>query len=595
MGIVYKVRDLRMSGEIKALKIIKPSLIQNEHARQRFVQEARIAQKMGHPNIVKTFDLGEHAGLQFITMEYLEGHSLVHALQQRKKLSLKETLDITRQVLLALDYAHKTTIHRDLKPQNVFLCRDGTVKLLDFGLAHILGEEGLTLTGAVLGTPAYMAPEQLRGKEVSPRSDLYSLGVFIHQCLTGEFPSTHLDAPSARNAAVPRWLDRLVIQLLSPCPEDRPASACIVQYEIEKHFRSGDVELPITENGPPRPVKIPKRLLGCGAIAIFCLIISVILLKPPSSQRAPITVPDEASKTPAGAIDAITETGINPGMVTQLNCPTIRAGQTIGQEPAVGANGEPATAANFSVSSGPSPPKPPIPGAIEMQGMIAMVWCPPGQFLMGSPGSEKGRRDDEIQHRVTLTKGFWIGQYEVTQAQWKAVMGNNPSHVLGDALPVDKVSWEDCQEFIRCLNTKGISGFRLPTEAEWEYACRAGSATAFCFGNEASSLGDFAWHKENADNIMHEVGRKQENNWKIQDMHGNVWEWCQDWYAPYTEQEVTDYTGPAGGTSRTRRGGASSCEADYCRSAVRGFCLPHARIKMNGFRLCRDEGSQQVH
>ena len=140
----------------------------------------------------------------------------------------------------------------------------------------------------------------------------------------------------------------------------------------------------------------------------------------------------------------------------------------------------------------PKPPvaPPPRPAAVEPKPQrcetfsdIEMVWIPPGTFTMGSPSGEEGRLDNERQHQVTLTKGFWLGKYEVTQAQWESVMGSNPSHFKGRDLPVEQVSWNDCQEFIRKLNARGEGGFRLPTEAEWEYACRAGTTTPFHFGS----------------------------------------------------------------------------------------------------------------
>lgn len=516
---------------------------------------------------------------------------MAQELQQRKKISVEETLEITRQVLLALEYAHKTTVHRDLKPQNVFLCGDGTVKLLDFGLAHILGEEGFTCTDAVLGTPAYMAPEQLRGKKVSPRSDLYSLGIFIYQCLTGEFPSTHLDVPSANNAAVPLWLDQLVLQLLSPRPEERPVSARSVYDEIEKHVGPGAAECSASRENDGCVKKIRKRFLLGGAGAVVCLALIMILMKMFSYAPNPLPAPTMVRITQHQEEDAVAQTGLSPEMEKQPERPAAPGASLAIRDLPGNANRDSGAAVSSMISPSPSFPEPPVPGEIKMHESIAMVWCPPGSFLMGSPDSEQGRRADETQHRVTVTKGFWIGKCEVTQAQWQAIMGGTPSPVQGDALPVDRVSWEDCQEFIQRLNAKGGGGFYLPTEAEWEYACRAGSESAFCFGQEPSSLRNFAWFKENAENVLHEVGKQHGNAWNIQDMHGNAWEWCQDWYAPYAGQDTNDYAGPADGESRVRRGGAVSCGANDCRSAARGICPPQARLNMNGFRLCRAEAS----
>jgi formylglycine-generating enzyme required for sulfatase activity len=170
---------------------------------------------------------------------------------------------------------------------------------------------------------------------------------------------------------------------------------------------------------------------------------------------------------------------------------------------------------------------------------------PPGEFAMGSPKSEPGRWDDETQHLVKITKPFYLSAHEVTQAQYEQVMGKNPSYfsvsgngkgrVSGDTsqLPVERVSWNDAVEFCRKLSDEEGVEYRLPTEAEWEYACRAGTTTAYSFGNDVAQLGEYAWYADNSENTSHAVGEKKPNAWGLYDMHGNVWEWCQDWFGPY--------------------------------------------------------------
>ncbi|MBP5320902.1 MAG: formylglycine-generating enzyme family protein [Kiritimatiellae bacterium] len=224
-------------------------------------------------------------------------------------------------------------------------------------------------------------------------------------------------------------------------------------------------------------------------------------------------------------------------------------------------------------------------------------WCPPGSFMMGSPKTEPGRRDDEVRHQVTLTKGFWMGETEVTQKQWMSVMGENPSRFKGDGLPVEQVSWEDCQRFVTKVNRELGFGLRLPTEAEWEYACRAGTVTAYSWGNILN--GD----KANCDG-RHPYGTDTEgrylertvpvesyapNVWGLYDMHGNVLEWCSDWYGDYPAGSVTDPTGPASGDFRVLRGGGWHSYAGSCRSASRYWNLPGFRIN-HGFRLVCSAG-----
>ena len=220
-----------------------------------------------------------------------------------------------------------------------------------------------------------------------------------------------------------------------------------------------------------------------------------------------------------------------------------------------------------------------LPGGAKME----MVWCPPGEFMMGSPVTEEGRYDNEMQHLVRLTKGFWLGKYPVTQAQWQSVMGNNPSHFKGEVRPVENVSWDDFQEFLKSVNASLKYGVRLPTEAEWEYACRA--RTTGSYGG-TGRLDEMGWHAGNSGMTTHPVGQKRPNAWGLFDMHGNVWEWCNDRYGNYPLGTVSDPTGPASGGTRVLRGGSWYNGARDCRSAYRRRNDSDIRSYNYGFRLC---------
>ena len=212
----------------------------------------------------------------------------------------------------------------------------------------------------------------------------------------------------------------------------------------------------------------------------------------------------------------------------------------------------------------------------------AFRWCPAGKFLMGSPKSEEGRYNDEDPwHEVTLTKGFWMLETQVTQAMWQRVMGENPSRFRGDDLPVECVSWNDCQGFCCRLSDKIGMQISLPTEAQWEYACRAGTATPYA-GN---SLEEMGWYVENSNGETHSVGQKKANAWGLYDMHGNVWEWCQDWFGNYPSGSVTDPTGPKSGRYRVYRGSSWCNDAQDCRSASRYRYTANLREYYVGFRL----------
>jgi sulfatase modifying factor 1 len=230
-----------------------------------------------------------------------------------------------------------------------------------------------------------------------------------------------------------------------------------------------------------------------------------------------------------------------------------------------------------------------------------LVWIPPGDFTMGSPKDEKGRNDDENQVQVTLSKGFWLGQYEVTQSEWQRVMQTTPwsekdNVKEGDSYPATYASWDDAVKFCEKLTEQERTAGRLPegwsytlpTEAQWEYACRAGTKSRFSFGDDDSDLEEYAWFYKNAphtgERYAHLVGQKKANSWGLFDMHGNVCEWCRDRYAKELAGG-TDPLGPSTGSGRVYRGGCWDDPAGYCGSAYRNWFAPARRDILVGFRL----------
>ena len=261
-----------------------------------------------------------------------------------------------------------------------------------------------------------------------------------------------------------------------------------------------------------------------------------------------------------------------------------RASGTAGRKTVVQPHGSPQPGEEMTIT---------LPGGAPM----TFCWCPAGSFLMGSPESEEGRDDDETRHRVTLTQGFWMGKYEVTQAQWKSVMGTNPSRFKDEDCPVECVSWDDCQKFVRKVNAGGAA-VALPTEAQWEYACRAGTTTPFSFGSalngdQANCDGNYSYGMMAKGRYREEtasVGSYAPNGWGLHDMHGNVWEWCSDWYGAYGG-DTTDPIGLASGSARVVRGGGWNYSARHCRSARRGDRCPSSSSNYLGFRLCCPAGA----
>jgi formylglycine-generating enzyme required for sulfatase activity len=245
---------------------------------------------------------------------------------------------------------------------------------------------------------------------------------------------------------------------------------------------------------------------------------------------------------------------------------------------------------------------------------IAMVLIPAGKFMMGFTEKELADLKVELQeawkkefkkelgkeeldfvdwfmsfqgkqHEVTLTKPFYMGKYEVTQEQWFEIMGVNPSREKGAKLPVMDVSWEDCQEFIKKLNAKTDGGYRLPTESEWEYACRAGTMTAYSFGDKITPKDANYYDSKIGEPVA--VGSYKPNAFGLYDMHGNVWEWCEDWHGDYPKGAVTDPKGPATGEYRVLRGGSFNFFESFARSSIRFNISPTFRYFLYGFRLAR--------
>jgi len=239
---------------------------------------------------------------------------------------------------------------------------------------------------------------------------------------------------------------------------------------------------------------------------------------------------------------------------------------------------------------------------------MTLVLIPPGEFMMGSPDSDSDAGSNwKPQHKVKITKPFYLGVCEVTQAEYETVMGKNPSwfskgrggaeEVSGEDTsghPVDNVSWDDAVKFCRELSAKEGKTYRLPTEAEWEYACRAATTTRYSFGDDPASLGQFAWYEDNSDQKTHPVGEKKPNAWGLHDMHGNLREWCADFFGSdyYAVSPTDDPMGPETGSYRVSRGGSWNYIARYCGSSSRERDEPSYRLHLLGFRVVADLPSQ---
>ncbi len=635
MGAVYLAVDIRFRDAPVA---VKQKLVgaHREDLRKAFEREALLLNHLRHPALPRVTDFFMHGDSEFLVMEYVPGKDLGAELERARTPFPFETVAAwTDRLLDALAYLHSRTppvIHRDIKPQNVRLTPEGEIILLDFGLSKGSVGAGLTAGASVIaGTPNYAPPEQLGGRGTDERADLFSLAATVYCLLTAGPPvdanqrlSNFINGeedplpPADRvNPAVPPAFAAVLQSALNLRRDDRPESAVAMREAIRAslgdfvrtlppvkaygatdasrtHVETGgeateawpgpDGRLPAGEPTVPEPSP-DRRLRDDGTGGATTPVANV-----PVAPRSRSTAVKRIAMAMAFLVFLLVVT-VGAVAVWQF---WPEGERLIAPSP------EPSPIREDTPSPSPSPlTSEELVTDLGDGVKIEMVSVPAGSFDMG--GTVEA--NEQPVHRVTITKPFLMGKYEVTQAQWMAVMGQTLSNFNWDPdHPVEQVSWTDCQEFIRKLNAKTGLHFRLPTEAEWEYACRAGTT-----GTWAGDLDAMGWYYENSgtkrlsdatwdfdasvenENRPHAVGTKLPNAWGLYDMHGNVWEWCQDWSSDtyYKDGPLIDPAGPATGTRRVARGGGWNDRAESCRSAYRGQDAPGYRYDGLGLRLAR--------
>jgi serine/threonine protein kinase len=581
MGVVFEGEDPKLGRKV-AIKAMLPHLAGSQSARERFLREARAAAALEHDHIVAIHHVDEDRGAPFIVMPFLKGEPLDRRLARTQKLALGEVLRIGREISLALAAAHEAgLIHRDIKPANIWLeTPQDRVKILDFGLARAATQSAaLTQEGAIVGTPAYMAPEQARGEKVDGRCDLFSLGVVLYQLSTGKQPFQGSDpmstlmavvttepAPPAQLADVPPELSELVMGLLEKDPAQRVATAA----EVVNALRSLEERQHATEMIAPRPLPRPAKQ---GTLE------SAPSTRMPAASTRP-AAPARKSSLPVLLAVGVALLGVVVAGVLMF---WPRPKDTGSTEPPSRAQGG---------GTGDQPRGSPLPKQYINGLGMEFVLVPKGKFWMGGGGGKVGDREVEISH------DFYLGKYEVTQEEWHKVMGNNPSffprmkglvkddlrHLREDAkrFPVEMISYNDALTFMERLNERQqIAGwvYRLPKESEWEYACRGGPLPdkadySFDFYLEAptNTLPADSANFDKVRNRTCKVGSYAPNRLGLYDMHGNVSEWC--------EVDHRD------GQGRVYRGGGWNSPAGLCRAGFRHH-PPVPRHDALGLRVAR--------
>ena len=657
MGMVYLAEDTELQTRV-AIKFVPPVLAGNPRAVKNLKREAVTAMQLSHENIVRLHDLHADGHQKFLVMEYIDGKTLETLLAEKPddRLGFAETVSLARQIGAALDYAHQRHIlHRDLKPSNIMVAATGEVKLLDFGIARELKDSYTRLTGhETSGTLPYMSPEQLRGQPPSSGMDVYSLAAVLYECLCGHAPFYTGDV---RHQILEEPVQPLedpraagVMQALAKNPEDRPDSGRALVALLD----APRVKQKKEKRGTPAvgrrgaSLLLTVLLIGLGVYAFMNINTDGT---PPAGRvgNGPLAFDDRPiSEEPnfahgipipellSDTVDKPTKGGVRVEAITLPAKPVSGAGDmdSVSQTKAGGERpGEPVSVAPVKGNH-----KEVVEGSLTGQTRtntmgMTLVYIPAGSFRMGSPETEVGRDKDEgPAHQVTITRAYWMGQTEVTVGHFRAFVTHtdyvteaqrqggardvagesdkdpqltweNPRFWQTDREPVVCVSWNDAQAFCAWLSKIEDAVYRLPTEAQWEYACRARTASAFQWGphpdqgsgwcNAADltakhtypSRATFNWH----DGLTYtgSVGKRRPNIWNLYDMHGNVWEWVQDRYFEnyYTATPITNPSGPRSGGMRVMRGGSWYSKPESSRSASRHWDRPTAAVNDIGFRV----------
>lgn len=627
-AVTYLARDnFQPSKPLCVVKQLRPNQTETRVI-EFFEKEAAILERLGkHPQIPQLLAHFNQDQNLYIVQEFIEGQDLSREIVLGKRLSESYVTKLLQDALEILSFVHQQgVIHRDIKPQNLMRRQDGKIILIDFGAVKELGtlminSQGEVNSSVVIGTPGYMSYEQYRGKPCFG-SDIYALGVMAIQALTGVLPS-ELEEDSQTGEII--WQNR--VQVSNHLAE---VLTQMVRHHFSMRYPNATEALQalisVTAPLPPTVLSEVNKELYLQEVTSRAQEsqgnLSVIALRILESRRVELGLSEqEAREIQAQVLQPYREYQRKLQEYEQALIDVVKQEYPFSQrtqkelqdyQQYLGIRNEDIAAIEARVFA-------PLQSESQRQQqeteklrqqqqkqqaeyfrenlgngvVLDMLAIPGGKFLMGSPENEPGRHDSESpQHQVSV-KPFFMGKFPVTQAQWQAVAGfakvkidlnPKPSHFKGANRPVESVSWDEAVEFCARLSQKTGRIYRLPSEAEWEYACRAGTTTPYYFGETITK--DLANYDNNYQQTT-DVGKFPANLFGLFDMCGNTWEWCQDkWHKNY-ENTPTDGSAWLGANNQYRllRGGSWRSLPRYCRCASRSRGVPDNRGYGLGFRV----------
>ena len=642
MGQVWKALDTHGQRSV-AIKVLPSEFRGNDEAIAQVRGAFQAIHALTHQHIVKTIGLiDDPQSGPYVVMDYAPGVTLSRYARDHRdrqgSLPVARVIELLSPMAAALDYAHrKGVLHRDIKPQNILVQAADDLEirevwLIDFGLAAEIRNTMTKHTNKSVdtrGTRPYMSPEQLRGKRAQwdGRTDQYALAVVVYELLSGHLPfdgdddfilmHAILNEPAEPLAGQPDSVNAVLLRGLAKTRDELFESCTAFLAALDQATRAAPLTK-LAEKSKPPSIGVQADLAEMlaqshsrveqahdqarrafdqheygQAVTLLEQVPDILrdagLLRDARAKRDRQV---ELDRHIRDSVEGMKLKGLRPSVeeVLQLDPRREDMRRLLEQLARIA----PAAQSGLMIGGAKAGER----AVFILVGIeYAFRWCPPGKFTMGSSKSEAGRSNNEDQVQVELTKGFWMQETVVTQAMWSAVMGSQPWQGQGcvqegENYPSTFVDWNGATEFCHRLaaateKTGDLPSGQivLPTEARWEYACRAGTATVYSFGNDPQKLGSSAWFDGNTsdERYAHEVGQKQPNPWGLLDMHGNVWEWCSDGY----NQNLADGRDPVGPSrsSRVLRGGSWNTNAINARCSNRNDNDPARCNGSIGFRV----------